>query len=748
MTVVLQSGKVLLAGGDNPTSGGGDLTTTYLYDPVANTWSSGGSMANGRSTDAAATLLPNGQVLASGGPWSGTGLRLCELYDPATNAWSLTGSMIAGREYHTATLLPSGLVLAAAGGYDENTATAELYDPSTGAWTATASLATARAEHTATLFANGDVLAVGGEDANGDALDTAELYSGSSTTATTCTMASQCATGFCVDGYCCNSACGGGVTTDCQACNVTGAEGTCSPQTGTSCSNGDACTLGDTCQAGTCMAGTPVVCQPLDTCHVAGTCDPTSGLCSNPAKANGAACDDGNFCTQTDACQNGFCVGFGPDCLPALRRLPHRRHLQPADGRVLEPRGSGRHRLPRRDLPERELRPVVELVELQQQQLVFQHELFQHELVFQHQLVLQHQRVLQHRLVHHQQLGRGRRHEHEQLDERRDGRERDQQQRRDERWGGRRGGRRRPGIEGRVRGRGLHGRRRDAGVGGARGAAGREAAQGAGRLDGARERGYENAVTRPPRRGPYRADQIAEGSPYELSNGHRIHCMTTGRRGGRANLVGGEVLETDPAVAAAGVDVGFSNDPNHLRAPDVSVGDFANEPGWDPNAPPLAVEYADTGQDEAELKKKIAELLAAGTKHVWVVRLTGPRRVEIHERGRKVRLAKPGDALLAPGILKNPVPVAALYDRDAAHEATLRNLLQRRGYEDLDAVISKGVAQGKIEGKIEGKIRGQDSRRAARFSSPCSGRGGSPSRRSSGHASSGRTTASASIDGL
>ena len=207
-----------------------------------------------------------------------------------------------------------------------------------------------------------------------------------------------------------------------------------------------------------------------------------------------------------------------------------------------------------------------------------------------------------------------------------------------------------------------------------------------------------------PSPGPFRAEQIPEGSPYELSNGHPVLCMPSGRRGGRSNLIGGEVLETDPAVTAAGVDVGFSMDPSHLRAPDVSVGDFSNEPGWAPGAPPLAVEYADTGQDEAELEKKIAELLGAGTRHIWVVRLVGPRRVEVHEPGKQVRLAKPGQELTAPGILKNPVPVLALYDREAAHEATLRNLLQRRGYESLEAALATAGAQGKIEGKIEGEL--------------------------------------------
>ena len=190
--------------------------------------------------------------------------------------------------------------------------------------------------------------------------------------------------------------------------------------------------------------------------------------------------------------------------------------------------------------------------------------------------------------------------------------------------------------------------------------------------------------------GPFRVEHIREGSRYELRDGHPVYCMPTGGRGGGANLVGGQALGTDPSVEIAGVDVGFTPDPTNLRAPDIAVGGFKNEPGFAKGAPPLAVEYADTGQDEAELKAKISELLEAGTKYVWVVRLVGSRRVEIHEKGQKMRLAMPGDTLLAPGILKNPVRVEALYDREAAHEATLTNLLQRRGYESLDAVRDEG----------------------------------------------------------
>ncbi len=47
---------------------------------------------------------------------------------------------------------------------------------------------------------------------------------------TPCTMGSQCASAFCVDGFCCDTACGGGATADCRSCSgaqTGGADGTC-----------------------------------------------------------------------------------------------------------------------------------------------------------------------------------------------------------------------------------------------------------------------------------------------------------------------------------------------------------------------------------------------------------------------------------------------------------------------------------------------------------------------------------------
>jgi hypothetical protein len=80
----------------------------------------------------------------------------------------------------------------------------------------------------------------------------------------------------------------------------------------TTCDDGNGCTQTDTCQAGACVGGNPVVCTASDQCHDAGTCDSVTGTCSNPAKADGATCSDGNACTQTDTCQAGVCVGSNP----------------------------------------------------------------------------------------------------------------------------------------------------------------------------------------------------------------------------------------------------------------------------------------------------------------------------------------------------------------------------------------------------------------------------------------------------
>lgn len=221
--------------------------------------------------------------------------------------------------------------------------------------------------------------------------------------------------------------------------------------------------------------------------------------------------------------------------------------------------------------------------------------------------------------------------------------------------------------------------------------------------------------------GPFRAEQLRSGDPYELDDGHPVECLPSGGRHAKASLSGGLALETDPGVASSGFDTGFAPDEKNLRAPDIAVGNVPDDPGWVPGAPPLAVEYADTGQDEQDLQAKIRTLLGAGTRYVWVVRLTGVRRVEVYEPHAPHYLAYPGQHLEAPGILDNPVPVKALYDPDAAREIALRNLLQRRGYADLDAVREEGRKASQLALVLRqlqraiGQIPETDSRRIRRL---------------------------------
>ncbi|MDC0746332.1 kelch repeat-containing protein [Polyangium mundeleinium] len=359
--VTLASGKVLAIGSAGLS--GGSLTAE-VYDPATNGWSLTGPL-NVPHAYNTAVLLGNGKALTCGNTDS---QAFCELYDPATNAWTLTGSMVKGRYALSMTLLPTGKVLVAGGMGPSSLASAELYDPSTGAWSTTASLGLARGYHTATLLQNGSVLVAGGDPPNVLYTTSAEIYT--STTPIACSVPADCANGLCVDGYCCDSACGGGAAGDCQACNVPGAQGICSPiaagttcrvaasacdmpetcngvattcpvdvalPNGTGCNDGNACTQNDTCMSGSCMPGSPVMCVPLDTCHTAGTCNPASGVCTNPAKADGSACNDGNACTQTDQCAAGVCTGMAPVVCAPLDACHEAGTCNPASGVCTNP---------------------------------------------------------------------------------------------------------------------------------------------------------------------------------------------------------------------------------------------------------------------------------------------------------------------------------------------------------------------------------------------------------------------------
>lgn len=115
--------------------------------------------------------------------------------------------------------------------------------------------------------------------------------------------------------------------------------------------------------------------------------------------------------------------------------------------------------------------------------------------------------------------------------------------------------------------------------------------------------------------GPFVSSDFRSGDPYEVSFGHRVPCAPTGGSGSGPYALGASVVGWDPAVTEVGVDAGHSPEPRRLRAPDVAVGNVPNKPGWIQGFPQLAIEYADVGQDEPALQKKIDDRLEAGGRH-------------------------------------------------------------------------------------------------------------------------------------
>jgi hypothetical protein len=160
---LLSNGKVLIAGG-------GD-SRTELYDPTTNKFAPVGSTAvmNNGGFNATATLLPNGKVLIAGGqetPPNEPGTT--DLYDSATNTFAASPPGGGGFGSATATLLPNGKVLIAGGstfsshGLSSALNGTQLYDVATDDYVASPVMNTARDSATATLLPNGKVLIAGG----------------------------------------------------------------------------------------------------------------------------------------------------------------------------------------------------------------------------------------------------------------------------------------------------------------------------------------------------------------------------------------------------------------------------------------------------------------------------------------------------------------------------------------------------------------------------------------------------------
>jgi hypothetical protein len=164
--------------------------------------------------------------------------------------------------------------------------------------------------------------------------------------AKTCAAGSDCSSGFCADGVCCDGAC----NSACQACNLGGKVGQCSPVIGApdnnpanSCSgtsscdatgsckkiNGQACGVAGDCVSGFCADG--VCCDGLcsgtcQACNLAGKLGQCSNIAGGSPDNNATVqCNGNNTCDGNGNCKKidgQVCAGSGecfhPNCVDGV----------------------------------------------------------------------------------------------------------------------------------------------------------------------------------------------------------------------------------------------------------------------------------------------------------------------------------------------------------------------------------------------------------------------------------------------
>jgi len=293
LAVTLADGRVLVIGGGF--SIGPMFSSAEIWNPGTGTWSSAGAMSEPRFRGHAAVLLASNKVLVAGGGNQFGDLSTAELYDPATNSWSPAASMSRRRNALALARLANGKVLAV-GGLAEGkalTSSAELYDPATNRWLPAGNDTRPRVGPFAFPIAGGTrVVILGG----GGTVVMPPSYFEQQTLAATCAADGECASGFCADGVCCDKACSG----TCEACNIAGLVGTCSPVSGPPRGSRPACPAPFACRSGTCATS----CTDDLACIAGHYC--LSGSCV-PRKSNGIICSAASECSSDHCVDNRCC---------------------------------------------------------------------------------------------------------------------------------------------------------------------------------------------------------------------------------------------------------------------------------------------------------------------------------------------------------------------------------------------------------------------------------------------------------
>jgi len=377
----LTSGKVLVSHGNQGYPSYAWNTTSYLYDPGANTWSLAGSVVEPRGETGMAPLPGGGAIVPGGRTGSNTPVSTVEIWADAVAGGSACASgaqCTSGLCYDgvccdrkcdqqceacnepssvgtckLVTGAPRGTRAACSGtgtcAGSCNGSLAACSYPSTSVVCAAATciggISTGAALCNGTGTCNAAPASTNCAPFNCGATsckttcttDTdcvSSAYCNSSgacvvkkTQGTACTTDASCATGYCADGVCCATACPSGGT--CQSCNVSGSVGVC---TAIPCDAG-ADSAPDTMVADTAVADTAVA----DTGSTI-----VDAVAETPAPNWGATPTvAGTFqkCSKNSECPSGFCVE-GICCDSACTDRCHSCALLTSPGKcTLEPIG-------------------------------------------------------------------------------------------------------------------------------------------------------------------------------------------------------------------------------------------------------------------------------------------------------------------------------------------------------------------------------------------------------------------------
>jgi uncharacterized repeat protein (TIGR01451 family) len=176
LATLLGNGQVLIAGGNDPLTGGNGNKACDLFDPTTNTFSAAAPTNEIRYLFTFVTL-PDGDALALGGNGpDGAGSADAEEYDVASNTWTvLPNTMATTFILAQSTVLPNGDVITEGGGYSSTAVSG--FRPSTGAFSVLTPLAQARQGGVATLLADATILVAGGQTQGTPAtLSEAEIF--------------------------------------------------------------------------------------------------------------------------------------------------------------------------------------------------------------------------------------------------------------------------------------------------------------------------------------------------------------------------------------------------------------------------------------------------------------------------------------------------------------------------------------------------------------------------------------------